>query len=89
MTKTAKPRRGKAAPKRQGEAKAKRERTETPDPNDGRDGRRNNGKNLKPWRFKAGEPTPNPEGRPRIERRKLNDDFVADMQEAWKISGRP
>jgi len=42
---------------------------------------------LKAWRFKPGNEA-NPDGRPRTAQRKLNDDFIADLQAAWKISGK-
>jgi phage terminase large subunit-like protein len=85
--KTAKPRRVKAARKRQGDAKAKRERAETRELGEVWDGRKNNGKNLEPWRFKLGN-NANPDGRPKTARRMLNEAFIADLQEAWKVSGK-
>ena len=40
------------------------------------------------WEFKVGEPSANLDGRPKSARRLLNDDFIADLQEAWKVSGK-
>src|SRR5215207_3907345 len=42
---------------------------------------------LGPWQFKPGNCV-NPAGGPKTARRVLNDDFIADLQEAWKISGK-
>jgi len=42
---------------------------------------------LKPWQFKQGNKA-NPDGRPKTARRILNETFIADLQEAWKISGK-
>jgi phage terminase large subunit-like protein len=53
-----------------------------------RRGKGHHGEHLKAWRFKEGEPTANPDGRPKTALRKLNDDFIADLQKAWTISGK-
>ncbi len=42
---------------------------------------------LRPWWFEAGNEA-NPDGRPKSARRLLNDDFIADLQAAWKTDGK-
>ena len=74
MSKTARKRRGKNTRKGQSQAKEKRSSKKTTKPD-------------KWWQFKDGNCV-NPAGGPKTARRVLNDDFIADLQEAWKTSGK-
>ena len=80
----------KAAGKRQGKEARKRggkEKREERSAKASRNPRKEADKPEKWWQFKHGNCV-NPAGGPKTARRVLNDDFIADLQEAWKTSGK-